>query len=255
MKGIVLITVIVGVFFLSSFAESAQGGAAECTNNLNTCTTNLALCTTNLTNAQTNYGACNTNLGACQTNLGTCQTNADTSLSACQTNLATCQATVAQCNNQTTIPPSWYQKLACDSKDNCSRFEVVLDGAGVLDHETGLVWEKSPEIIEMLWSDASSYCYNKVLGGRKGWRLPTIEELLTLVDPSTANPSLPSGHPFSGNADFNFWSSTTDVINTNFARVIAMYDGSVFLKDKEACYVSFCPSMWCVRGGHGYDAY
>lgn len=132
---------------------------------------------------------------------------------------------------------------------------MVLDDAGVLDNETGLVWEKSPEIVETLWSMATSYSYNKGLGGRKGWRLPTIEELLTLVDPLMADPSLPSGHPFSGNANFSFWSSTTDVITTSFARVIAMYNGSVDLKDKEQCYVSNCPSVWCVRGGHGHDSY
>ena len=37
----------------------------------------------------------------------------------------------------TTIPPSWYQKLSASK-----RFSVVLDGAAVLDKETGLVWKK-----------------------------------------------------------------------------------------------------------------
>ena len=40
------------------------------------------------------------------------------------------------------IPPTWSQKLPA-----AQRFELVLDGAAVLDKETGLVWEQSPSTI------------------------------------------------------------------------------------------------------------
>ena len=55
----------------------------------------------------------------------------------------------------------------------------------VFDQETGLVWERSPapDKIEN-WDAAIVYSYSKAIAGRKGWRLPTIEELLSLVDPS-----------------------------------------------------------------------
>ena len=38
------------------------------------------------------------------------------------------------------IPPAWSQKLSA-----AQRFVLVLDGEAVLDKETGLVWEKSPD--------------------------------------------------------------------------------------------------------------
>jgi hypothetical protein len=52
------------------------------------------------------------------------------------------------------IPPTWSQKLRCDTTATCPRFELVLDGAAVLDKETGLVWEKSPSTSTMDWPNS-----------------------------------------------------------------------------------------------------
>ena len=93
------------------------------------------------------------------------------------------------------------------------RFKVLrqFDGAAVLDKETGRVWEQSPSTDTFCWTasascpgtglapDALSYCYQLQVGGRKGWRVPTIEELASLVDISQGSPTtpaLPAGHPF-----------------------------------------------------------
>lgn len=45
-----------------------------------------------------------------------------------------------------------------------------------------------------IWSQAISYCRSCTLGNRKGWRLPPVEELSSLVDPSQSDPALSSGH-------------------------------------------------------------
>lgn len=147
------------------------------------------------------------------------------------------------------IPPAWSQKIPDASK----RFQIVLDGAGVLDKETGLVWEKSPDTTSRTWSSAVYYAYSKNVGGRKGWRPPTAEELASLVDPTQQNPSLPSGHPFANvkSTDGSFyWSSTTGVYNTIDAWVVTFFSfGSVYNDEK-----SVNGYVWCVRGGHGHDA-
>jgi hypothetical protein len=42
----------------------------------------------------------------------------------------------------------------------------------VRDEETGLVWEKTLETIELSWTAARVACADKDVGGRRGWRLP-----------------------------------------------------------------------------------
>ncbi|MBF8276690.1 MAG: uncharacterized protein HW390_1763 [Candidatus Brocadiaceae bacterium] len=143
------------------------------------------------------------------------------------------------------VPPAWSQKLRASE-----RFQLVLDNAAVLDKETGLVWEKSPDTTARNWAGAISYAYMKTVGGRKGWRLPTVEELASLVDPTQSNPSLPSGHPFTNVRSDYYWSSTTLAFSTSNAWGVDFSDGGVDGLDKsnDGYYV------WCVRGGQGYNA-
>ena len=141
------------------------------------------------------------------------------------------------------IPPTWSQKLTP------TRFELVLDGAGVLDKETGLVWEKSPDTTSRTWENAISYAYNKNVGGRKGWRLPTVEELASLVDTTQSNPALPSGHPFTNVQSYYYWSSTTNVFDPCYAWFVTFFNGVVTTTAKSGTHY-----VWCVRGGHGHDA-
>jgi hypothetical protein len=117
----------------------------------------------------------------------------------------------------------------------------------VLDKETGLVWEKSPDTTTRTWANAISYAYNKNVGGRKGWRLPTVEELASLVDLTQSNPAIPSGHPFTNVQLSGYWSATT-VAGT--AWDVYFHNGNVsYSIEPVPLYV------WCVRGGHGYDAH
>jgi hypothetical protein len=137
------------------------------------------------------------------------------------------------------VQPTWSQKLPADK-----RFLLVLDGEAVLDRETGLVWEKSPDTATRNWEQALLYCYNKEVGGRKGWRLPTIEELASLVDTTQSNPALPSGHPFVNVQSGLYWSSTEYAGNLLFAWYVDMGGGIVYGRQKSYAYY-----VWPVRGG------
>jgi len=133
------------------------------------------------------------------------------------------------------------------------RFLLVLNEQAVLDQETGLVWEKSPQATEPhpTWLGALAYCSSLTVGNRMGWRLPTLQELASLVDPSVSSPgpTLPSGHLFVNVQQAGYWSATTHAEFSESARVISFYDGTVVNGTKTG--FSF---VWCVRGGQGLDA-
>jgi hypothetical protein len=141
--------------------------------------------------------------------------------------------------------PSWDQTLPA-----ATRFIVLtnMNSEAVLDRETGLVWEQSPSTTLFNWMPASIHCVQLSKGGRKGWRLPTIQDLASLIDPITTNPSLPTGHPFTVQS-FAYWSASTRVDDATFAWLVDFSDGLVgsFFKSFGVGY------SWCVRGGPGVD--
>ena len=148
--------------------------------------------------------------------------------------------------------PNAWSKIIPDANE---RFEIVMNGKAVLDKETCLVWEQSPDTTVRTWIGALTHCFTKKVGGRKGWRAPTIEELATLVDDTQGPPTLPSGHPFDTNAVQSsfYWSSTTDAGVTAGAWVVDFSNGGV----SSGGFDKGVPSgfVWCVRGGQGHDAY
>ena len=107
------------------------------------------------------------------------------------------------------IPPTWSQTLPASG-----RFKLVLNNEAVLDKETGLVWQRSPD--SFVQEERFFHCYNKTIGNRKGWRIPTIEEMTSLIDPTETNPALPSGHPFTNvyNGDYQTATRTTENSST-----------------------------------------
>jgi len=85
------------------------------------------------------------------------------------------------------IPPSWHQILP-ENK----RFQFVMPAGdpaaakAVLDKETGLVWARNAKLKtqKYTWVYAVNWIRNQQIGDRYGWRIPTVEELSSLLDPS-----------------------------------------------------------------------
>jgi hypothetical protein len=122
----------------------------------------------------------------------------------------------------------------------------------VLDKNTGLVWEKSPQMADAKWNVARFICINKIIGGQKGWRLPSIPELTSLIDPSVAppGPTLPPGHPFVNVQSANYWSATTIAESPTAAWMVFFNAGAVLNTKRD-----IKSQVWCVRGPMNADAY
>ena len=131
------------------------------------------------------------------------------------------------------------------------RFIILAsyENNAVFDAETGLVWEKSPSTTPQNWVAAQLFCNNKIVGNRRGWRLPIIQELASLGDPTRTNPALPAGHPFINVQSSVYWSASTVASDATGAWGVLFSNGGV----GNGFGKSFANFVWCVRGGQGVD--
>ena len=135
------------------------------------------------------------------------------------------------------------------------RFVVLaaFNNESVRDNNTGLVWEKSPAITTVVQHVAAGTCINKTVGLQKGWRLPSVPELASLIDPSVplfTGPMLPPGHPFVNVRQFLYWSASTFAEDQNAAWHVGFDNGEVQIGPKANTW-----HVWCVRGPMNADAY
>ena len=151
------------------------------------------------------------------------------------------------------LPTTWSRILPANDGEadgcNSSRFKCVMGGAAVLDGETGLTWARNANLYggTTSWDNAIQYCVNFTLGNRKGWKLPTREQLASLLDFSiSGSPKLPSGHPFT-NVQTYYWSSNESETDMGDAWYVDFSTGGLVAWGKGT---SGEISVWPVRGGN-----
>ncbi len=122
------------------------------------------------------------------------------------------------------------------------RFILMDGGETFLDLETRLIWEVNPTGV-MNWESAVDHCVYLDTGGHSDWRLPDIEELLSLVDYSQSGPAVPPDFP--GNIDnyWPYWAVTTLASNSGLAWYVYFPNG-----DSRFEYKDRNRFAWCVRG-------
>ena len=91
----------------------------------------------------------------------------------------------------------------------------------VSDGKTGLTWQRGVAPNAKTWSEAVAYC--STLGG--GFRLPSIKELLTIVDFNKTGVAIDAN--FTGTTAANFWSSTANLDDASYAMLIHFGNGGV----------------------------
>jgi hypothetical protein len=156
------------------------------------------------------------------------------------------------------VTPTWDRILPANNTGdpcNSARFTCVMGGAAVRDNETGLVWQRSPSA-KNTWAIAVTQCTAlTIVGGRIGWRLPTVEELASLLDGNVGSPFLPIGHPFTNvqvQSGEEYWSATSSVSDTQLVWVVGFSNGGSFNEAKAPPNTN---NIWCVRGGQGISGH
>ena len=136
---------------------------------------------------------------------------------------------------------AWYASL-----DKCTQqsftVQTVSNQKVVLDNNTGLIWQQRFPTDNYKWDAAVSYCNSLSYAGYSDWRLPTPQELLTIVDNSRYNPAIDTTY-FPNTPSSYFWSSSTRSDITDYAWYVNFYYGNVsdYYKDYSYIYVR------CVR--------
>jgi hypothetical protein len=198
--------------------------AAVCVN-----ATTLAVCSKDSQNCAYASGMSTCANGACSG--GACCTNA------CTNGTVRCANNAVQvCNTQASGCTAW-SSTACGGGAVCERVAAPIcsdpnwaewpmpngqtdvsagapnleaytnNGDGtVSDNVTGLIWQQTGPTGTYSQASAAAYCTGLNLGGLQDWRLPSMIELLSLVDLSV-NPTINATY-FPGTMGVIYWSST-----------------------------------------------
>ena len=133
-----------------------------------------------------------------------------------------------------------------DTRTDGDRFKVF--DAVVEDTWTGLVWHRNANFAEfpLTWKEAFGYvkemnrCEHS---GRSDWRLPTREDLFSLISHQTINPCLPDSHPFQNVFEGYYWTRTECARLPNQAWYIHMGGARIYRGMKHGSYM-----VWPVAG-------
>jgi len=105
----------------------------------------------------------------------------------------------------------------------------------VIDYATDLMWQQSGTIDPMTWRNAHEYIYklnSERYAGYSGWRLPTIEELASLLEPAKQNANLYIA-PVFGTTQLWCWSADKAVSSNNAAWYVSFSSGGIQQHDPD----------------------
>jgi len=130
---------------------------------------------------------------------------------------------LVRCARGSTVPMSLFSETTVEDK-------II-----VTDSKTGLVWQKEKKG-NLNWEEALEYCETSTYAGYDDWRLPSIDELITLFNPFSYNPA--SSFPLY--ITEHFWSSTTCEHYRRHGWLIKFIEGDVSPDDKSYKRYAIC---------------
>jgi hypothetical protein len=89
---------------------------------------------------------------------------------------------------------------------NSKSYTDNSDGT-ITDKVTKLIWQKSTDSSQLNWSSADNYCTSLSLANHNDWRVPTVKELLSIVDYGALHPAINETY-FPDTFSVYYWTST-----------------------------------------------
>jgi hypothetical protein len=122
-------------------------------------------------------------------------------------------------------------------------FGILAAGEMAIDRRTGLTWQDNRfvESERVTYTQAEKLCKELRLGNYNDWHIPSIKELLTIVDYKKYDPAILDG--FSVAESRYYWSSTQYMGDPDKVWGIDFSDGSTDGNGK-----SYDRRVRCVRG-------
>lgn len=118
-----------------------------------------------------------------------------------------------------------YYVVAVRGERNNTTDHLIINGDGtVTDILTGLMWEQQAAS-DKNWEGALSYCEGLSLAGYDDWRLPSMNELKSIVDYKKTNPSIDK-MAFSDAVGNTYWSATSHWVYTDSAWLVSFDYGN-----------------------------
>jgi murein DD-endopeptidase MepM/ murein hydrolase activator NlpD len=103
----------------------------------------------------------------------------------------------------------------------------------VIDHITGLTWQRDDDGIKRTWREAMDYCENLTWAGYSDWRLPTKKEWQSIANYSGFGPCLDTAiFPYNHGPDECYWSATTLGFLALSASNMCLWDGEPKMRSK-----------------------
>jgi len=109
----------------------------------------------------------------------------------------------------------------------------------VVDKRTGLMWQDEPKIVSLTQPKAVNYCEGLTLYGHKDWRLPTIDELKSIVDYSRPKDEVAIKTEFKHTQSSGYLTSSKVVDSSSFW-VVYFANGTDFWTTDSASYYVRC---------------
>jgi len=119
----------------------------------------------------------------------------------------------------------------------------------ITDNYTGLIWMKCPQgktgndcksgsVTFREWPKARVECENLNFASKKGWRLPTLKELQSIVDTGSYDPAINKG--FFVGSDDPYWTLTSPAEYSASKFTVIFSTGSVYYQGDNAPAATRC---------------